>query len=169
MFLDKIWPHTLESYEVNFSLSEGDNGVMADLWDIKDGFDRSMAEDRHAILGYAFLIHGSAISWSTKQQEIITLLTTEAEYVAITHSTKEALWLCSLLFQLFDTVLDPTTLFLDNQSAIQLSVRYITHSIQVQANKILTLSAGLTVYTDYYTNRCILVAMHSVECLVSKK
>ena len=28
--------------------------------------DGSMAEDRHAISGYAFLIHGSAVSWSAK-------------------------------------------------------------------------------------------------------
>jgi hypothetical protein len=28
--------------------------------------DGSMAEDRHAISGYAFVIHGGAVSWSTK-------------------------------------------------------------------------------------------------------
>ena len=28
--------------------------------------DGNMAEDRHAISGYAFLIHGGAISWSAK-------------------------------------------------------------------------------------------------------
>ena len=28
--------------------------------------DGSMVEDRHAISGYAFLIHGGAVSWSTK-------------------------------------------------------------------------------------------------------
>ena len=55
--------------------------------------DGSMAKDRHAISGYAFLIHGSTISWSTKRQQIIALSTTKAEYVAITHATKEALWL----------------------------------------------------------------------------
>jgi len=26
----------------------------------------SMVEDRHAISGYAFMIHGSAVSWSAK-------------------------------------------------------------------------------------------------------
>ena len=78
-----------------------------------------MAEDQHAISGYAFLIHGSAISWSAKWQEIITLSMTEAKYVAITHGIKKVLWLHSLLSQLFNTVLDPTTLFSDNQSAIQ--------------------------------------------------
>ena len=40
--------------------------------------DGSMAEDRHAISGYAFLIHGGTVLWSAKRQEVIALLTTEA-------------------------------------------------------------------------------------------
>ena len=66
--------------------------------------------------------------WSAKRQEIIALSTTKAEYVAITHGTKEALWLRSLIFQLFDIILDSTTLFPDNQSAIQLTKDYQYHT-----------------------------------------
>jgi hypothetical protein len=51
--------------------------------------DGSMAEDCHAISGYAFLLHSGAVSWSAKQQEIISLSTTESEYVALTHAAKE--------------------------------------------------------------------------------
>ena len=83
--------------------------------------DGNMAEDRHAISGYAFLLHGGAVSWTTKRQEIISLSTTESEYVAATYAAKEALWLRSLLSQLFDITLKPTTLFSDNQSAIALT------------------------------------------------
>jgi len=90
--------------------------------------DGSMAEDRHAISGYTFLIHGSAVTWSAKQQEIITLSTTKAEYVAITHASKKALWLQSLIFQLFNIVLEPTTLFLDNKSAIELMKDHQYHA-----------------------------------------
>jgi len=82
--------------------------------------DGSMAKDRHAISGYAFLIYRGAVSWSAKWQEIIALLMTEAKYVAITHASKEALWLCALLSQLFNLKLDSTTLFSDNKSAIEL-------------------------------------------------
>ena len=89
--------------------------------------DGSMAEDRHAISGYAFLIHGGAVSWSAKRQEIIALSTMEAEYVAITHAVKEALWLRSLIFQLFELDLEPTTLFSDNKSAIELTKDHQFH------------------------------------------
>lgn len=55
--------------------------------------DGSMAEDRRAISGYAFLIDGGAMSWSSKKQEIILLSMTESEYMATMHTAKEALWL----------------------------------------------------------------------------
>jgi len=90
--------------------------------------DGSMAEDRHAISGYAFLINGGTVSWSAKRQEIIALSTTEAEYVAITHAAKEALWLRSLIFQIFGIELTPTTLFSDNKSAIKLTKDHMYHA-----------------------------------------
>ena len=90
--------------------------------------DGNMAEDCHAILGYAFILHGGAVSWSTKQQEIISLSTTESEYITATYASKEALWLHSLIMQLFDTPLTTTTLFSDNQSAIALTKDHQYHT-----------------------------------------
>ena len=87
-----------------------------------------MAEDRHAISGYAFMIHGGAFSWSTKRQEIISLSITESEYIAATYAAKEALWLRSLLSQIFDITLDTTTLYSDNQSAIALTKDHQYHA-----------------------------------------
>ena len=89
--------------------------------------DGSMAEDRHAISEYAFLFHGGAVSWAAKRQEIVSLSTTEGEYVAVTHASKEVLWLRSLISQLFDISLEPTTLFSDNQSAIALTQDHQYH------------------------------------------
>ncbi len=83
--------------------------------------DGSMTEDCHAITGYAFLIDGRAVSWSLKKQEIVSLSTTESEYIAATHGMKEALWLCNLLAKAFEPIADATTLFSNNQSAIALT------------------------------------------------
>jgi hypothetical protein len=90
--------------------------------------DGSMHEDRHAVSGYAFLIDGGAVAWSSKRQEIIALSTTEAEYVAITHASKEALWLRSFLKEVFAPLPGPTTLFSDNQSAITLTKVHRFHA-----------------------------------------
>jgi len=53
--------------------------------------DGLMAEDWRTILGYAFLIDGGAMSWSSKQQEIILLSIMESEYIIVMHSMKEGL------------------------------------------------------------------------------
>ena len=90
--------------------------------------DGSMTEDRRAISGYAFLIDGGAVSWSSKRQEIVSLSTTESEYVAATHGMKEGLWLRSLLSEVFEPIKPPTTLFSDNQSAIALARDHQYHS-----------------------------------------
>jgi len=90
--------------------------------------DGSMAEDRKAISGYAFLIDGGAVLWSSKKQEIVSLSTTESEYVAATHAAKEALWLQSLIGELFSLFGGSTTLFSDNQSAIMLSKDHQYHA-----------------------------------------
>ena len=90
--------------------------------------DGSMDEDRKAISGYAFLIDGGAVSWSSKKQEIVSLSTTESEYVAATHATKEALWLRSLIAEVFSPVDGAITLFSDNQSAIALAKDHQYHA-----------------------------------------
>ncbi len=83
--------------------------------------DGSMTKDCCAITGYTFLINGRAMSWSSKKQEIILLSTMESEYVAAMHGMKEALWLHNLLAEAFEPIVDMTTLFSDNQSAIALT------------------------------------------------
>jgi hypothetical protein len=47
------------------------------------------------------MINGGAVSWSAKHQEIISLSTTESEYIATTYTAKEALWLHQLILQIF--------------------------------------------------------------------
>ncbi len=83
--------------------------------------DGMMQEHRHAISGYAFLFDGGTISWSSRKQEIVTLSTVEAEYVAAMHAAKEAIWLCKLLAKLFPYLLTPTPLHCNNQAALKLA------------------------------------------------
>ena len=93
-----------------------------------------MAEDCHTVSGYAFIINGSAVSWSAKHQEIISLSTTESKYIAVTHASKEVLWLCSLIHQLFNIKLSPTTLYSNNQSAIALTKDHQYHACMKHIN-----------------------------------
>jgi hypothetical protein len=57
-------------------------------------------EDRRSTIGFVFMMGGGAISWSSKRQPTITLSTTEAEYMANTQATKEAIWMAKLMKEL---------------------------------------------------------------------
>lgn len=81
--------------------------------------DGSMAKGCRAISGYTFLIDGGAVLWSSKQQEIILLSTTESEYIAATHGLKEAMWLHSLLSEVFSSFKDATVLLCNNVTSLQ--------------------------------------------------
>ena len=65
--------------------------------------DSASQEHRHAISGYAFIIDGGAVSWSSCKQELVTLSTAEAEYIATTHAAKEAIWLCNFIGEVFSS------------------------------------------------------------------
>ena len=64
------------------------------------------------------------VSWSSKKQPIITLFSTESEYVALTHSPKDIIWIRKFLFEFSSIISIPSnipSLFCDNQGAIRLS------------------------------------------------
>jgi hypothetical protein len=85
-------------------------GAGEDLASFTDA-NGNMAEDCHATLGYAFIINSRAVSWSAKHQEIVMLSTTKSKYIGATHAVKEALWLCSLISQVFESIPPTTTIF----------------------------------------------------------
>ena len=90
--------------------------------------DFASQEHRHSVLGYAFLIHGGAVSWSSKMQAVIALSSTEAEYIASTHAAKEAKWLAMLLSEIGADSPRPFPILADNQSAIALTKDNAFHS-----------------------------------------
>ena len=49
--------------------------------------------NHHLISGYCLIFRAGAISWSLKKKNIVTLSSTEAEYVRHTNAVKEILWI----------------------------------------------------------------------------
>eukprot|EP00253_Pinus_taeda_P033580 PITA_33580 len=47
-------------------------------------------EQRRSTSGYVFKLFGGVVSWMTKKQYVVALSTIEAEYIAATHASKEA-------------------------------------------------------------------------------
>jgi hypothetical protein len=62
--------------------------------------DSDFADDldkRGSTSGYVLTLAGGPIFWMLKPKNIVTLSTTEEEYIVVSHSCKEAIWLKGLL------------------------------------------------------------------------
>jgi hypothetical protein len=77
-----------------------------------------------------FVLHGGAISWSSRFQPTVAVSTAEAEYMSAASATKEALWLRKL-FAAFGMNVSPVQMMCDNQAAIKL----IKHPIASMRSK----------------------------------
>ena len=64
---------------------------------------------------------GGAISWRSHKQPIIAMSSTEAEYIAASDASREAIWLRYLLSELTSPLTRPTLLRCDNMSTIKLT------------------------------------------------
>ena len=75
----------------------------------------------HLISRYSFHISQGVVTWSLKKQYIIALLSTESEYIALVHATKEGLWMHTFLSEIQDAPKETIELNSDNQGVIALS------------------------------------------------
>jgi len=85
-------------------------------------------DDRHSTSGYVFVLGSGAISWYSGKQKGVTTSTAQAEYVALSHTTKEAVFLRQLLSELEGTDYGPISVQEDNQAAIAIAKNPVFHS-----------------------------------------
>ena len=79
---------------------------------------------RKSTSGYVFIMGGGAVSWCSRQQEVVALSSTEAEYISLCTGVKEAIWLRRLVSNLgikLKVGHGPMLLLVDNQGAIDLA------------------------------------------------
>ena len=62
-------------YDTNMLLVDADSAGNVDI--------------RRSTIGYVYTLEGTAVSWGSQLHKIVTLSTTEAEYVAITEAGKD--------------------------------------------------------------------------------
>ncbi|GJS93535.1 retrovirus-related pol polyprotein from transposon TNT 1-94 [Tanacetum coccineum] len=84
-------------------------------------------DDRKSTSGYVFLLNSGVVSWSSKKQPIVTLSTTEAEFVAAASCACQAVWLRRIMEYLDHDQNSSTTIFCDNSSTVELSRNPVLH------------------------------------------
>jgi len=79
----------------------------------------SCPDDRRSFMGNTFLLNGCTITWASQKQKSVAVSTTEAEYMALSVSTRQAIWLSNGLAELGFPMIPH--IFCDNQGGITLS------------------------------------------------
>lgn len=102
-------------------------GEKSELFGFTDSDYAGDPDDRKSTSGYVFMIGSGAVCWSSKKQPIVTLSTTEAEFVAATTCACQAIWLRKILEELHFKQQGPTTIYCDSSSAIKLSKNPVLH------------------------------------------
>ncbi|KAE8186284.1 hypothetical protein CF335_g7486, partial [Tilletia laevis] len=72
---------------------------------------------RRSVTGYVFYLHGNPVTWRSKLQDTVSVSSTEAEYVALSEATREAIWAVQLLGELQIRKKGPVDMYTDNTGA----------------------------------------------------
>lgn len=83
--------------------------------------------DRKSRTGFIFFLSGSAISWESRKQKVVSLSSTQAEYQALAEAGKEGIFLKNLFSEIFGTDI-PVTIYCDNQGAAMLAKNPVFHN-----------------------------------------
>lgn len=87
--------------------------------------DATWSEDsdtRRSTTGYVIKINGCTVSWASKMQKTVSLSSAEAEYMALSATGQEVIWIKKFLSELYVNVADmPTRVWCDNQAAIEIA------------------------------------------------
>jgi hypothetical protein len=85
-------------------------------------------ESYQSVSGYVFTLGSGAISWKSKKLKVITLSSTEAEYVALSEAAHEAIWLKNLLTELGLSQKTPVVIKGDNDGSIAMAKNPLFHN-----------------------------------------
>jgi hypothetical protein len=83
--------------------------------------------ERKSTLGTCQLLERSLVSWSSKKQNSVTLLTAEAKYISIGSCCTQILWMKATLND-FEIKFNKVPLLYDNESVIKLTNNLVQHA-----------------------------------------
>ena len=107
-----------KDYQLTYKSDPGEQELFITYSDANHG---ACKDTGRSTGGYAVKIGTGAVSWSSKLQSVVALSTTEAENMAAVEAGKELKWMRSLLGEFGYKIDGPSTLCIDNQSAINVS------------------------------------------------
>ncbi|GKB75411.1 hypothetical protein Tco_0942306 [Tanacetum coccineum] len=73
--------------------------------------------------GYVFVLNGCAVNWKSTKQSIFATSSAEAEYIAASDASKEAIWVRKFIvgLEVVPTIKEPIKMYCDNIGAITIA------------------------------------------------
>jgi hypothetical protein len=102
-------------------------GRQAELIAYTDSDYGGDVDDRKSTSGYIFMLGSGAVSWSSRKQPIVTLSTTEAEFIAAAYCVCQGIWIKRILESIGLKQQQCLEVFCDNSSTIKLSKNPVLH------------------------------------------
>ena len=99
-----------------------------DLVGFSDSSHVAFPDTACSTMGYCFSVGGAVFTWSSHRQKTVSNSSCEAEYIALSEASREALWLCQFLCEVHLLKPGPSTLLCDNNGAKALSSNPTHHS-----------------------------------------
>jgi len=109
-----VLKYVASTTDFGIQYSRGSSSEVVGFSDADYGGD---SDTRKSTTGYVFMLNGGAVSWSSKLQPTVAHSTMEAEYMAASSATKEALWLRKLMSD-FGEQSSGLLLHCDNQASL---------------------------------------------------
>jgi hypothetical protein len=97
------------------------NTTSFELCGFSDSDWAGSVDDRRSTTGYVFNIGSAAIAWSSKKQPSPVLSSSEAEYITVTSTACQAVWLRRILEDMKQHKQEATIIHRDNQSTIAMT------------------------------------------------
>lgn len=103
------------------------NAQMAQGWQAIATVVNVDEDDGKSTTGHVFYFDECPITWCSQKQETVALSSCEAEFMAATEATKQAIWLQELFAEITWRECERVTIRIDNKSAIALTKNPVFH------------------------------------------
>ena len=77
-------------------------------------------EDKKSTTGFVIRVYGNMVSFKSKKQSLVAVSTAEAEYIALSETAREMMWIRNILREL-DITVGSSILYCDNQASLKIA------------------------------------------------
>ncbi|KAI3747128.1 hypothetical protein L6452_09575 [Arctium lappa] len=112
---------------LNYGLNYGKGREIEPLVGFSDSDHGGDSVESKSTSGMIFYFGKNAITWQSQKQKTVALSSCEAEFMAATSASCQAIWLANLVKELTGHSVLPVTLYVDNKSAIALMKNPVFH------------------------------------------